>query len=269
MRRKIKIASAIIIMAAVIGAWAGGYLGKLTGIFSKSELDQQYRIQTVSNDPDTMIRTQVTKFGNELKNVSLLAPDAKNQIREKYSNYVTPELLTSWQAKPKNALGRNASSSWPENIAIISVTEQKDGTYKVEGNVVEIASADLMEPAAVYPITLTMKNTGRVWLISAVDKGSYSELPKRISVTGVWECLPPKKTSGPQTLECALGIKEDKTGKRYAVDTQTVSTTSVDFPTGTRLKTEGMLTPLKMLSSSVWDKYSIEGILLVTTITKI
>jgi hypothetical protein len=94
-------------------------------------------------------------------------------------------------------------------------------------------------------------------------------LPKQISITGIWECLPVKDPTIPHTMECAFGIEEDGTSKHYAVDTQLMSSTPVDYPTGARLKIDGVMTPVEMLSSDRWQKYDMVGILSATTMKRL
>jgi hypothetical protein len=221
---------------------------------------------TVSNEDDQAVRTVIKNFGNSLKMVSLLAPDASTQIQTYYSAYVTPELLASWAADPALATGRQTSSPWPERIDIVNV--QINGTRAaVEGSVIEVTSADApLVPAAVYPVTMALEKRGDTWLITSLAKGAYSELPKQVTVTGIWECLPHKDTNGPQTMECAFGIQADD-GSHYAIDTRLMSEYPVDYATGSRVRVQGTLTPVEALSSI--QKYDIKGIVSATTIEEI
>ncbi len=59
-----------------------------------------------------------------------------------------------------------------------------------------------------------------------------------ITVTGTYECLPKRDTSGPQTMECAFGIKQDD-GVHYALrfDEQARLT---DFVAGKRARITGV-----------------------------
>jgi len=94
----------------------------------------------------------------------------------------------------------------------------------------------------------------------------YSELPQRISVIGYWECLPHKDTTGPQTMECAIGIALDQSDGHMAVNTSLISTYPVDFSSGTKVKIDGLFTPLDHLSSNSMQKYDIDGIISATSI---
>jgi len=94
-----------------------------------------------------------------------------------------------------------------------------------------------------------------VGLIGAVafwfqqDRASAPSLPpenaqdlplptEQITVTGEVTCLPHKDTSGPQTLECAIGIRDDK-GVNYALYSE--DPTQTGSLTGKRAQVTGRL----------------------------
>ena len=225
----------------------------------------------MSSGDSEKVSALVTEFGTKLKMVSLLAPEAdrKRAMDEHYTQFVAPELLAQWYKEgAEGALGRYASSPWPEQINIIEIRQEGIG-YVVEANILEVAQgeASSTQPAAVQPVTLTLEKRGDSYLIVKASKGSYSELPHRQTVVGFWECLPTKDTSGPQTTECAFGIAVDQSDGHFAVDTRHMSTYPDDFPTGTKVRVSGMVTPAKQLSSI--QKYDIDGIISATTIEKI
>ncbi len=88
------------------------------------------------------------------------------------------------------------------------------------------------------------------------------------TLTGTYLCLPHRDTSGPQTLECALGLQTDN-GDYYALDFNLVSQGVPNFKTGDRLSVKGILTPTEMLSTTHWRIYPIKGILSVTDSVKV
>ena len=90
-------------------------------------------------------------------------------------------------------------------------------------------------------------------------------MPQRRTLEGTWECLPHRDTGGPQTLECALGI-EAQDG-HYAVSTVLMSQYPVDYPTGSRVRIEGVTVPIERISTSTWQTYDIVGIINATSIT--
>ena len=222
----------------------------------------------VSSDTESAIRSNVTEFGSRLKNVSLLASDAGDQIGSNYQEFITPELLAEWQANPTEALGRKTSSPWPDRIEITSITRESSRTYKVEGGVIEVTSANAANnPSAIMPVTFLVEEQNGTWVIGSVEKGDYTTLPERVTIDGEWECLPHRDTSGPQTMECAFGIESN--GIHYALNLQLLSVTPIDYPTGTQVRVEGILVPEENLSTDMWKKYAIEGVISVTSINEI
>lgn len=221
--------------------------------------------QTVSSVDDQTIRALVAAFGNALKSTSLLAPNAEQVIAKQYAPFIAPELLSLWKASPKQAPGRLTSSPWPDRIEIVDVAIT-GGRATVGGNIIEVTSADEPnKPAAVYPVAIGLEKRGGQWLITSLDKGAYSELPKQVDIAGVWECLPHKNTTGPQTTECAFGVLADD-GNNYAIDTRLMAEYPVDYATGTRVKVQGTLTPVEALNSI--QKYNIKGVISATKITE-
>lgn len=101
-----------------------------------------------------------------------------------------------------------------------------------------------------------------------VSNPDESTVPQRATIEGTWECLPHTDTDGPQTLECAIGIV-DGNGLHFAVDTSLMAMAPVDFPTGTKVRAEGVLVPIENLSTDHWQTYNIEGIISATMIQEI
>ncbi|UPA22880.1 hypothetical protein K8942_01545 [Candidatus Peribacteria bacterium] len=85
----------------------------------------------------------------------------------------------------------------------------------------------------------------------------------RGTLSGEVVCLPHVDTSGPQTMECAYGLKTDA-GEYYALDLATMSQEHPPLETGERISANGLITPIEMLSSDYWRVYAIEGIFSVT-----
>ena len=92
-------------------------------------------------------------------------------------------------------------------------------------------------------------------------------IPQPQTVVGYWECLPVKNPNEPHTLECALGIAVDRSDGHFAIDPRLMSQYPVDYPTGTRLRVTGIITPIEALSSI--QKYDIDGIIRATQIEEI
>lgn len=77
------------------------------------------------------------------------------------------------------------------------------------------------------------------------------------SLEGEVVCLPHKDTSGPQTRECALGLKTAE-GTYYALDAGAMQ--PPPYNTGQKIRANGLVTPVAMLSADHWQKYDIKGI---------
>jgi hypothetical protein len=87
--------------------------------------------------------------------------------------------------------------------------------------------------------------------------------PYRGTLAGEYLCLPHVDTEGPQTMECAFGIKTD-TGEYYAIDFTLMSQEHRSVNTGERISANGVITPIERLSTDHWRIYPIEGIFSVT-----
>ncbi len=100
--------------------------------------------------------------------------------------------------------------------------------------------------------------------VSKIERAEVVE-PMSIVVTGTFVCLPHKDTTGPQTEECAFGIKTDE-GIHYAVNFGASATMAEQFHAGVRGTYTGILTPKEMLSTNHWEKYTMEGIFTITEV---
>lgn len=100
--------------------------------------------------------------------------------------------------------------------------------------------------------------------IYAEKQGDPSDIVSyRGTLSGEVVCLPHKDTDGPNTMECAYGLKTD-VGEHYALDLALLSQEHRPLETGERISANGLITPVEMLSSDHWQKYDIEGIFSVT-----
>lgn len=97
-------------------------------------------------------------------------------------------------------------------------------------------------------------------LFSLVTLDSDNNHSSYVTITGEPVCLPHKDTSGPTTLECALGLKGDD-GRYYALTDAPMSLLQEDF--NSRVKVSGIL---KEPGSD--SQYAISGSLTVTSVSK-
>ncbi|MCA9327800.1 hypothetical protein KDA14_04700 [Candidatus Saccharibacteria bacterium] len=94
----------------------------------------------------------------------------------------------------------------------------------------------LVVPIAVILLTavvvVVLQSKSSVWAPSVEQEGS-------VIVKGTALCLPHKDTSGPQTLACALGIKDEK-GQYYAIgDTDSTYKNVSKLPMGKEVEVRG------------------------------
>lgn len=91
----------------------------------------------------------------------------------------------------------------------------------------------------------------------AGDNASRQE----IVVEGDVVCLPHRDTSGPTTLECAYGLK-DQTGAYYGLDTTRLpATTPPEYEVGDRISVEGTLVPTDEIPGNFYAIYNIKGMI--------
>ncbi|HLO16722.1 MAG TPA: hypothetical protein VK206_17945 [Anaerolineales bacterium] len=101
---------------------------------------------------ETEIRDLVENFGKRLQTVSLLAPDAAQELQEQYSEFVSPTLLEMWMNDASKAPGRMVSSPWPDRIEITTLTRETPDRYVINGFVVEITSVEVVSGGAANKI---------------------------------------------------------------------------------------------------------------------
>lgn len=111
----------------------------------------------------------VQKFAEHMSDVPLAGNTAviAEAMDESYKDVVSPELLEYWKNAPAAALGRSASSPWPDKIEITSTARVDENTYEVRGDVLEITSQEALNGgvASRYPVTFIVKKEGNRWLI--------------------------------------------------------------------------------------------------------
>ncbi len=130
-----------------------------------------------SSEDEAQIRSSIEGFGWVLQEVSLLAPDAADRMREKYAEFTSPDLLDAWIAEPTAAPGRLTSSPWPDRIEFESIQAQGSGQYLVAGSVIEITSQELGTDqfAAQYPVEITISLINGRWQIAGWVAGDWQK----------------------------------------------------------------------------------------------
>ena len=87
--------------------------------------------------------------------------------------------------------------------------------------------------------------------------------PQQKTLSGTLECLPHLNTKGPQTTECAFGIKTDE-GEHYAINFGQSADAMQQFQSGAHIRAEGFVVIKEALSSDHWQQYNMKGIFTVT-----
>lgn len=114
---------------------------------------------------------------------------------------------------------------------------------------------------------------GFVFMKPATDKdvsGSsnpQSYEPYTATIKGTYICLPHVQSDGPQTMECALGLKA-LDGKYYSLDFNSSSSSPMSLATNIDITVTGTVTPVERLSTNYWKKYPIVGIISVRDLNK-
>lgn len=128
----------------------------------------------------------------------------------------------------------------------------------------------MLPPIIRQPLTISGAVLGVLLIIffvlyaeKAKEEMLIPDTPVRVSLSGTYVCLPHVDTSGPQTLECALGLHTDD-GKYYALDFALMSQATPNMPMGVHITAEGVFVPIERLSTNHWQKYPIVGIFSVT-----
>ncbi len=107
-------------------------------------------------------------------------------------------------------------------------------------------------------------------LTFTADGASAAVLPSPVTVTGSVICLPHRNTEGPQTMECAMGLRGDD-GKNYSLDLALLSEEDrmLAMVGDARISVTGIFMPIELLSSDQWMKYDTVGIISVQTVANI
>jgi len=117
---------------------------------------------------ETEVRDLIENFGNRLKDVSLLAPDAAEQIQNQYSEFVSLSLLEMWMSDASKAPGRLVSSPWPDRIEITTMSKEDADQYEITGNLIEVTSTEVNNggAAARIPVRIVVQKGQGHWLIT-------------------------------------------------------------------------------------------------------
>ena len=96
----------------------------------------------------------------------------------------------------------------------------------------------------------------------ATPEGAVGGVSRQeVIMEGEVVCLPHRNTSGPTTMECAYGLRDDL-GNYYGLDaTNLSSTTPPEYEVGDRISIEGELVPQEDMPANFWNTYNITGLI--------
>lgn len=141
-------------------------------VFAWFSLEKMSLPTTADNTQAVLI--VVNDFGQQMQKVTLTAPKEQvlQEMQDAYGPYVESRTIAKWAENPQTAPGRRTSSPWPARIDIVSAAPNKDGTYSVQGVVVEVTSEDIKKntSSVQYPVTLTLTPRQTGWVISSYER---------------------------------------------------------------------------------------------------
>jgi len=136
-------------------------------------------VPELTAEEKAQITELIDNFGHELTNVTMIDPEnvVAEQIKEHYTPYLTPNLLSKWVFDPSLAMGRTTSSPWPDRIEVDSMEKVDNDRIKVQGYVVWVASGGQngLEVTATVPALFFVKkdfSTGK-FLIDDAFSNKY------------------------------------------------------------------------------------------------
>lgn len=100
------------------------------------------------------------------------------------------------------------------------------------------------------------------------QSNNVTSISEDLTVSGTYVCLPHKDTKNPQTMECAYGLLTAE-GTYYALDLQKLIPHIPTVSMGEKVTVTGLFVRLEALSTDFWQKYPIEGIISVSSVSKI
>ncbi|HAX69151.1 MAG TPA: hypothetical protein PK152_04935 [Anaerolineales bacterium] len=121
-----------------------------------------------STDEANHVGYVVENFGKRLQNVWLQSPNAAQDMREQYSEFVSPALLETWVSDVSKSPGRIVSSPWTDRIEITALANEGSNMYVVTGFVVEVTSMEVVSggAAAKMPVRVVIQSDQGRWLIT-------------------------------------------------------------------------------------------------------
>ena len=121
---------------------------------------------------DYQVRSVVNGFGDVVGQVSLATTSEAIAVSmdRHYALYIHPDLIASWKANPKRALGKETLTEQPDRINIETVVKNADGTYFIDGAIA--ARTSTLSPSTVsesVPVRFVLTQGPDGWQITASE----------------------------------------------------------------------------------------------------
>jgi hypothetical protein len=138
----------------------------LAGCGAPLPIPTQTVMRNLAEEPE--IKSVVENFGKRLAMVSLQSALAPQDIKDQYSEFVSPVLLEFWMNNVSKAPGSVVSSPWPDRIEVTSLTKTASDKYVVTGSVVEITSVDMVKGGVAdkLPVRIAVQKIQGRWVIT-------------------------------------------------------------------------------------------------------
>jgi hypothetical protein len=108
---------------------------------------------------------------------------------------------------------------------------------------------------------------GAYWVLNSyIYQAKQEEAPTesyRATLAGEYVCLPLKEGAAPPTNECEGGLRTEA-GEYYAANLYLMSQSAEPLVAGQRIRANGVVHPVEMLSTDYWQRYPIVGIFSIT-----
>lgn len=114
------------------------------------------------------------------------------------------------------------------------------------------------------PSTATSTTPSTSTSTPATSTPSTSGVPA--SITGEFTCLPHRNTSGPQTMECAFGLK-DAQGNYYALNFNDQLSVP-NYQNGEKYVVKGKFVSFDKMDKRTAEIYNVMGLIQVESVTK-
>lgn len=226
--------------------------------------------------PGAASKTVTRYFGNDL--VTDLNDDGRNDVVFLLTQETGGSGIFYYVASALNTFDGYVGSDGyllGDRIAPQTIEESQNPRHK---NVIVVNYADrtpsepmTAQPSAGKSVYLKLDPTSMQWGVVEPNFEGESNLPilgDPIAVRGKIVCLP-KRTTGPQTDECAIGLEADDNGGFFALKNLSAHDPNYSLSqTGTRLEVIGTVSQKEMFGPD-GNPYDIVGVITITSIQQL